>query len=102
MIIIVMLSTVLWTWFRNFLHRNNKPFSGIEARTMKGMVQQIDLNQKLSNYNELLAEVDEIYVKHATAFHLPQYVAHLNCPVVIPALAGRNPCKCYQFFSGYL
>lgn len=74
---------------QEFLHRNNKPFSGIEARTMKGMVQQIDLNQKLSNYNELLAEVDEIYVKHATAFHLPQYVAHLNCPVVIPALAGE-------------
>ncbi|MFP3835878.1 pyridoxal-dependent decarboxylase, partial [Chryseobacterium sp. SIMBA_028] len=24
-----------------------------------------------------------------TAFHLPQYVAHLNCPIVIPALAGE-------------
>lgn len=74
---------------QEFLHRNNKPFSGIEAKTMKGLVQKIDLNQKLSNYNELLAEVDDIYVKHATAFHLPQYVAHLNCPVVIPALAGK-------------
>ena len=72
-----------------FLHRNEKPFSGIEAKEMKSMVQQIDLNQKLSSYQELLQEVDHIYVKHATAFHLPQYVAHLNCPVVIPALAGE-------------
>ncbi|MGN7758544.1 pyridoxal phosphate-dependent decarboxylase family protein [Chryseobacterium sp. 22532] len=72
-----------------FLHRTDKPFSGIEAKEMKGMVQQIDLNQKLSSYQELLEEVDTIYVKHATAFHLPQYVAHLNCPVVIPALAGE-------------
>lgn len=72
-----------------FLYRNNKPFSGIEAVTMKKMVQHIDLNQKLSSYEELLSEVDDIYVKHATAFHLPQYVAHLNCPIVIPALAGE-------------
>ncbi|EJL75884.1 pyridoxal phosphate-dependent decarboxylase family protein [Chryseobacterium populi] len=72
-----------------FLHRNDKPFSGIEAKKMKTMVQHIDLNRKLSSYEELLSEVDDIYVKHATAFHLPQYVAHLNCPIVIPALAGE-------------
>lgn len=74
---------------QEFLYRNKKPFSGIEAKEMKEKVHQIDLDQKLSNYDELLAEVDDIYVKHATAFHLPQYVAHLNCPVVIPALAGE-------------
>lgn len=72
-----------------FLHRNDKPFSGIEAVKMKKKVQKIDLNQKLSSYEELLSEVDDIYVKHATAFHLPQYVAHLNCPIVIPALAAE-------------
>lgn len=74
---------------QEFLYRNKKPFSGIEAKEMKEKVRQIDLDQKLSTYDELLAEVDDIYVKHATAFHLPQYVAHLNCPVVIPALAGE-------------
>jgi L-2,4-diaminobutyrate decarboxylase len=74
---------------QKFLDRNTKPFSGIEAKEMKEKVEEIDLNQKLSSYDELLAEVDDIYVKHATAFHLPQYVAHLNCPVVIPALAGE-------------
>ncbi len=74
---------------QEFLYRNNKPFSGIEAKEMKEKVQKINLDQKLSNYDELLSEVDDIYVKHATAFHLPQYVAHLNCPVVIPALAGE-------------
>lgn len=74
---------------QQFLYRNTKPFSGIGAKEMKAKVQEIDLNQKLSSYSELLSEVDDIYVKHATAFHLPQYVAHLNCPVVIPALAGE-------------
>lgn len=74
---------------QKFLYRNNKPFSGIKAKEMKEIVEQIDLNKKLADYRELLDEVDNIYVKHATAFHLPQYVAHLNCPIVIPALVGE-------------
>lgn len=73
----------------NFLKKNQKPFSGIRPDEMKEKVAKVDLDKPLSDYESLFNEVDELYVKHATAYHLPEYIAHLNCPVVIPALAAE-------------
>ena len=73
----------------NFLKNNRKPFSGIRPDDMKAKVEGVDLKTPLPDYESLLNEVDELYVKHATAYHLPEYIAHLNCPVVIPALAAE-------------
>ena len=73
----------------NFLKNNRKPFSGIRPDDMKAKVEGVDLKIPLPDYESLLNEVDELYVKHATAYHLPEYIAHLNCPVVIPALAAE-------------
>lgn len=73
----------------NFLKNNRKPFSGIRPDEMKTKVEAIDFASPLPDYKSLLDEVDELYVKHATAYHLPEYIAHLNCPVVIPALAAE-------------
>ncbi|MDQ6530502.1 aspartate aminotransferase family protein [Flavobacterium sp. LHD-85] len=73
----------------SFLKNNTKPFTGIRPDEMKRMVEAIDLDEPLPDYQSLFDEVDEIYVKHATAYHLPEYIAHLNCPVVIPALAAE-------------
>lgn len=73
----------------NFLENNRKPFSGIRPDEMKAKVDKIDFGTPLPDYESLLDEVDELYVKHATAYHLPGYIAHLNCPVVIPALAAE-------------
>ncbi|MBP4137107.1 pyridoxal phosphate-dependent decarboxylase family protein [Flavobacterium geliluteum] len=73
----------------NFLKNNRKPFSGIRPEEIRTKVEQIDLASPLPDYESLLNEVDELYVKHATAYHLPEYIAHLNCPVVIPALAAE-------------
>lgn len=73
----------------DFLKNNQKPFSGIRPDEMKAKVENVDLNTPLPDYESLLNEVDELYVKHATAYHLPEYIAHLNCPVVIPALAAE-------------
>ncbi|MEO8239089.1 MAG: aspartate aminotransferase family protein [Flavobacterium sp.] len=73
----------------NFLKNNRKPFSGIRPEDMRAKVESIDLKTPLPDYESLLNEVDELYVKHATAYHLPEYIAHLNCPVVIPALAAE-------------
>lgn len=73
----------------NFLKKNQKPFSGIAPDEMKEKVAKVDLDTPLSDYESLFNEVDELYVKHATAYHLPEYIAHLNCPVVIPALAAE-------------
>ena len=73
----------------NFLKNNRKPFSGIRPNEMKSKIEAIDFESPLPDYESLLNEVDEIYVNHATAYHLPEYIAHLNCPVVIPALAAE-------------
>ncbi|WP_312398991.1 aspartate aminotransferase family protein [Sphingobacterium sp.] len=72
-----------------FLNRQKKPFSGITPSQLNQLFEQVDFDVPLSSYQELFHEVDELYVQHATAFHLPHYIAHLNCPVVIPALAAE-------------
>lgn len=38
--------------------------------------------------DEALQEIKELYLDHTIAFHNPDYVAHLNCPVLLPALVG--------------
>ncbi len=38
--------------------------------------------------DEALQEIKELYLDHTIAFHNPNYVAHLNCPVLLPALVG--------------
>ncbi len=37
---------------------------------------------------EALQEIKELYLDHTIAFHHPTYVAHLNCPVLLPAIVG--------------
>ncbi|MBC9929222.1 pyridoxal phosphate-dependent decarboxylase family protein [Chitinophaga qingshengii] len=72
-----------------FLRDTEQPFSGIRPAVIREAVYSTDLNRPLADYDALLAEVHALYIRHATAFHLPQYIAHLNCPVVIPALAAE-------------
>ena len=36
-----------------------------------------------------MREVDELFLEHAVWFHHPAYVAHLNCPVALPAVAAE-------------
>lgn len=71
-----------------FLENTKIPFSGITPEEIKNKVEAVNLDLPLKNYERLWDEIDELYVNHATAFHLPEYIAHLNCPVVIPALAA--------------
>jgi len=72
-----------------FLNQQQKPFSGITPIQLGEQFKKIKLDIPLSDYDALFQEVQELYVDHATAFHLPNYIAHLNCPVVIPALAAE-------------
>jgi len=73
----------------DFLKKNTQPFSGIKPSEIKEMVEAINLDNPAKDYSDVFSEIKEIYVDHATAFHLPNYIAHLNCPVVIPALAAE-------------
>jgi L-2,4-diaminobutyrate decarboxylase len=36
-----------------------------------------------------LDELEDVYLRDAVYFHSPRYLAHLNCPVVIPAVLGE-------------
>lgn len=73
----------------DFLKHTQKPFSGVTPAQLRALFQQVDFNSPLNDYAQLFSEVKTLYVDHATAFHLPHYIAHLNCPVVIPALAAE-------------
>ncbi|HVI46123.1 MAG TPA: aspartate aminotransferase family protein [Chitinophaga sp.] len=73
----------------SFLNNNRTPFSGVTPDQLRGLFSQVDFDTPLQDYRSLFREVETLYVNHATAFHLPHYIAHLNCPVVIPALAAE-------------
>ena len=72
-----------------FLDQNKQPFSGISVSQLTELFDAVDFDTPLESYDALLKEVQELYVDHATAFHLPNYIAHLNCPVVIPSLVAE-------------
>lgn len=73
----------------SFLHNNKKPFSGVSPAQLRPQFESINLNEPLPDYETVISEVEQLYTKHAIAFHHPKYVAHLNCPVVIPAIAAE-------------
>lgn len=73
----------------SFLENNRTPFSGITPNELRNLFSQVEFDTPLPDYETLFREVEALYVNHATAFHLPNYIAHLNCPVVIPALAAE-------------
>lgn len=37
---------------------------------------------------ETLKQLKTLYLEHTISYHHPNYVAHLNCPVLLPALVG--------------
>jgi len=72
-----------------FLEENNQPFSGVSPKALRKQFENINLNDLPMDDDEVFEEVRMLYTQHAIAFHHPKYVAHLNCPVVIPALAAE-------------
>lgn len=52
-------------------------------------VSTIDLDAPLGDPEAALCELERVYLRDAVYFHHPRYLAHLNCPVVIPALLGE-------------
>lgn len=73
-----------------FLEQNKQPFSGISATELRKQFENINLNENPLSYEKVFEEVQTLYTQHAVAFHHPKYVAHLNCPVVIPAVAAET------------
>ncbi|MFI5482058.1 AMP-binding protein [Streptomyces rubiginosohelvolus] len=71
------------------LRRTERPFSGISPAQLAPHIAAVDLDQPLGTAAAALDELDEVYLRDAVYFHHPRYLAHLNCPVVIPAVLGE-------------
>lgn len=71
------------------LERTARPFTGVEPAEMKSRVYGVDLDRPLPDTASALAELEDVYLRDAVYFHDSKYAAHLNCPVVIPALVAE-------------
>lgn len=69
--------------------RTTRPFTGATPAELSALVGAVDLDQPLEDTAAALAELESLYLKDAIYFHDTKYAAHLNCPVVIPALVGE-------------
>ncbi|MFC7305395.1 pyridoxal phosphate-dependent decarboxylase family protein [Streptomyces monticola] len=65
------------------------PFTGISPQRLAPAIDRVDLDRPLHDPSAALDELEETYLRDAVYFHHPRYLAHLNCPVVIPAVLGE-------------
>ncbi|MGP3978747.1 pyridoxal phosphate-dependent decarboxylase family protein [Streptomyces sp. 8N114] len=66
-----------------------QPFTGVSPAELAPTVSAVDLEKPLGTAREALDELERVYLRDAVYFHHPRYLAHLNCPVVIPAVLGE-------------
>lgn len=71
------------------LDRTTRPFTGVQPGELKLRVDGVNLEQPLPDTAAALEELEALYLRDAIYFHDAKYAAHLNCPVVIPALVGE-------------
>ncbi|MGC5563219.1 lysine decarboxylase DesA [Streptomyces sp. FR-108] len=71
------------------LATTDRPFTGVTVDTLAPRIDRIDLDEPLHDTTAALDELEDVYLRDAVYFHHPRYLAHLNCPVVIPALVGE-------------
>jgi glutamate/tyrosine decarboxylase-like PLP-dependent enzyme len=65
------------------------PSTGTSPEHAAKAVADVDLDRPLEDAELALAEMSRLYLDDAVWFHDPTYAAHLNCPVVIPALLAE-------------
>ncbi|MGM0351259.1 lysine decarboxylase DesA [Streptomyces sp. Adlamb9] len=71
------------------LAATERPFTGVAVDELSPRIDAIDLDRPLGDTAAVLDELEDVYLKDAVYFHHPRYLAHLNCPVVIPAVLGE-------------
>ncbi|GAA6144363.1 pyridoxal phosphate-dependent decarboxylase family protein [Thalassolituus maritimus] len=75
---------------KRHLESVSQPFSGITPAELSPEVRDIDLSQPLGSSSDVLDELSRVYLRDAVYFHHPRYVAHLNCPVALPAVTAET------------
>ncbi|MGW3169568.1 lysine decarboxylase DesA [Streptomyces sp. NPDC001153] len=71
------------------LATTDRPFTGVTADALSPRIDAIDLDRPLGDTAAVLDELEDVYLRDAVYFHHPRYLAHLNCPVAIPAVLGE-------------
>ncbi len=71
------------------LDRVSGPAVGTGVAEAAARVAAIDLDAPLGDTREVLDELSRVWLDDAVWFHEPTYAAHLNCPVVVPALLAE-------------
>lgn len=71
------------------LAATDRPFTGATVDSLASRIERIDLDRPLHDTTAVLDELEDVYLRDAVYFHHPRYLAHLNCPVVIPAVLGE-------------
>ncbi|GAA1490407.1 pyridoxal phosphate-dependent decarboxylase family protein [Brachybacterium sacelli] len=66
------------------------PSVGPDRQSLRAMVEEVELDTAGIGSRDALREADRLYAGHAVWFHHPAYTAHLNCPVVVPAVAAET------------
>ncbi|MEV4776880.1 pyridoxal phosphate-dependent decarboxylase family protein [Microbacterium sp. LWH12-1.2] len=67
-----------------------QPSSGASRAELQRLVDGVDLAGSGVGGAAAIQEIDELFLANAVWFHHPGYAAHLNCPVVIPAVAAES------------
>ena len=67
-----------------------RPSSGASRAELQTLVAAVDLAGPGVGASHAIREIDELFLEHAVWFHHPGYAAHLNCPVVLPAVAAES------------
>lgn len=67
----------------------DRPFTGTQPDELRQLFKTIDLDEPLRELSPALEELERLYLDDAVYFHHPRYVAHLNCPVVLPSILAE-------------
>lgn len=74
----------------NTLADTKRPFTGASPQSLAETIAAVDLDDPLHDITAALNELDSVYLNDAVYFHHPRYLAHLNCPTVLPAVLGET------------
>ena len=80
-----------------------QPFTGITPERLAPEIAAVDLDTPARRRRPPPSTSwSGVYLRDAVWFHHPRYLAHLNCPVVIPALLGEADAQRGQLLPGHL
>ena len=71
------------------LATTERPFTGVTVDALAPASTGSTWTSRCTTPAAVLDELEEVYLRDAVYFHHPRYLAHLNCPVVIPAVLGE-------------